>query len=137
MAVVRKPRSNGAPKNNDKSVDGYRAGRCLLARSPPLPLVFTSLRRDILGAPDRINHSVREDAGGGGGEGRVIHLRRRSSVTIGVKNREAQSPGGSGAFSGRRKREIHRRFHRRRFRRYFLITIGENVGEGSGMGKES
>lgn len=40
-----------------------------------------------------------------------------------MKNRETQP--GSGALSGWRKHEIHRRFHRRRFRRYFLITMAK------------
>lgn len=97
MATVRKPRSNGAPKNNDKSVDeGRRRVPCPHLSCLP---VFVS----IPGVAARINHS--KGAGGGGGRWRwppptrdPSYLCHRSSVTIGMKNRETQS--GSSALSG-------------------------------------
>lgn len=64
MVTARKPRSNGAPKNNDKSVDGSAGGRAPCPHLSCLPVSMS-----IPGVPGRINHSKGAGEGGGGREG--------------------------------------------------------------------
>lgn len=64
MAMARKPQSNGAPKNNDKSVDGPAGGRTSCPHLSCLPVSAS-----IPGVPGRINHSKGAGGGGAGGGG--------------------------------------------------------------------